>query len=52
MQNDKVIVAFQVDKNFKDELTEYCIENDILLSQLIRKSLKEFAEREGIGVKK
>lgn len=49
--NDKVIVPFQLDKQFKNELLAWCRKNDMFLSQLIRKLIKEFAEREGIGGK-
>lgn len=48
MKKDKVLVPFQLDREFKDELLKYCREHDIYLSQLIRRLVREFAEREGI----
>ena len=39
-------IASRVSEEEKQELEQYCKEHDIKISQLIRKAIKEYMERE------
>ena len=48
MDNNKVIVPFKLDKDYKNMLLNHCRNEGMTLSGLIRKLLREYAEKEGI----
>ena len=45
MAKDKLIqIASRIDEEEKQAIVKYCDENDITVSQLIRKAIKEYLE--------
>jgi hypothetical protein len=50
-KKEKVLVPFQCERKRKDMLLKWCRANDMSLSQLVRKLLREFEEKNGIGDK-
>lgn len=48
MFDNPVIIPVKVEKEFKDILVDHCRENGMILSGLMRKLLKEYAEKEGL----
>lgn len=43
---DKSYIRAAVDKDFAAEVAEHCQKNDITISQLIRKAVREYLERQ------
>ena len=45
---DPVIVPVKLEKKFKNALVDHCRKEGLMLSALMRKLIKEYAEKEGI----
>lgn len=49
---NKVIVPFKLDKDYKNSILNHCRKEGMTLSGLIRKLLAEYAEKNGIEIVK
>lgn len=45
---DKVVIPFKCDKAFKNSIVDHCHQEGMTLSGLIRKLLREYAEKKGL----